>query len=117
MNLLVWKATESSAGSGFPATDQALGRSNGGKIHLGRLLFMKGGDGILQFGFNFLLHLATLTFKLVVFAHELQEAKGIVIVDGDISRRLISHVYFVSLLNQSKKSTTHRDDIIIGVGT
>ena len=54
--------------------------------------------------------------KLVEPVDEVHETAHLLVADGNVSARLVSHVHVVSLLHQSPERATHRDDIVVGVG-
>ena len=47
---------------------------------------------------------------------EVHEARHLFIANGNIARRLVSHMDVVVLLHQSTDGATHRDDIVVRMG-
>jgi hypothetical protein len=47
---------------------------------------------------------------------EMHESANLLIAHSDIARSLVSNMHIVVLLHQSADGSTHRDDIIVGVG-
>ena len=46
----------------------------------------------------------------------MHKTRHLVVVDSDVATRLVGNVYIVALLDEAANSTSHRDDIVVGVG-
>ena len=104
---------EGAGRTGFATTDETLDGQDVARVKIAFLLL---GQELLDFSILRVDHLVLAFAKdLVEAIDEMHKAGYLFIAHGNIARRLVGHMHFMSLCYESLQRATHRDDIVVGV--
>ena len=100
--------------AGFAAADEPLDVAHVERVDVTLFLF---GQELLDVLIHFLDDLILVANEdLVESIDEMHEAGHFLVVDGNVSTCLISYMQVVALFDQSLNGSTHRDNVVVGVG-
>ena len=112
MEMVVWHAATPTGIRRFDPTNQTLDLLDFRDIHFtGALLSQDVGHPPFQ---RFSLGRAE-SKRRIKMCHKVRETKRFAVEDRDVSRGLIGHVHFVSLIDQSDERSAHGDYVVIGM--
>lgn len=100
--------------TGFTTADKTLDGAHLGSIYIALLL-------VLECLLDVLVHLGddlvlAVHEELVVTIDEVHEACHLLVAHGNVATGLIGHMQVVALLDKALDGTTHRDDVVVGMG-
>ena len=106
-----WYIVISTGRTGFTTTNQTFDSQNVTTVHITIFLLFQEITYFCIFLIDNLI--CTVIEELVESVDEMHETNYFFVANGDITGSFVSYVYFMFLLYQTTKRTTHRNNVII----
>ena len=112
MYVCFWNTHKTASGLGFASPNNPLYVPDCFRIYIRHFfIFQK----MLGFAINFIRFQIINSKLIIVVNHKINESNGLIIGNRNITRRLVSHVYVMTLVFEPLESPTHRNNIIVGM--